>query len=89
MLKSYLSNPSQIFTIEEMEAVLWLIKQVYFFHSLDDILQSQVKLCHDILVKIKAAEKGVRLRQKISMSYRRYYTNKYTKISQARASSKC
>ena len=30
-LKSYLSNPSRIFQIEAMEAVLWLIKRVYFF----------------------------------------------------------
>ena len=30
-LKSYLSNSSWIFQIEAMEAVLWLIKRVYFF----------------------------------------------------------
>ena len=29
--RSYLSNPSQIFEIEEMEMVLWLIKLVDFF----------------------------------------------------------
>ena len=29
--KSYLSTPSRIFKIEEMELVLWLIKLVYFF----------------------------------------------------------
>ena len=31
--KSYLSNRSRIFKIEEMEMVLWLIKLVYFFYS--------------------------------------------------------
>ena len=30
-LKSYLSSPSRIFKIEAMEAVLWLVKRVYFF----------------------------------------------------------
>ena len=30
-LKSYLSNPSRIFKIEAMEAVLWLVKRVYLF----------------------------------------------------------
>ena len=29
-LKSSLSNPSRIFKIEAIEAVLWLIKRVYF-----------------------------------------------------------
>ena len=32
-LKSYLSNPSRIFDIEAMEAMLWLVKRVYFFNS--------------------------------------------------------
>ena len=31
--KIYLSNPSRIFKIEQMEMVLWLIKLVYFFDS--------------------------------------------------------
>ena len=26
-----MSNPSRIFKIEAMEAVLWLVKRVYFF----------------------------------------------------------
>ena len=30
-LKSYLTNASRIFQIEAMEALLWLIKRVYFF----------------------------------------------------------
>ena len=29
-LKSSISNPSRIFKIEAMEAVLWIIKRVYF-----------------------------------------------------------
>ena len=33
ILKSYLSNPSRIFKIEAMEAMLWLTKCVYFFYS--------------------------------------------------------
>ena len=30
-LKSYLSNPSGIFKTKALDAVLWLIKRVYFF----------------------------------------------------------
>ena len=33
-LKSYLSNPSQIFNTEAMEVMLRLIKRVYLFDSL-------------------------------------------------------
>ena len=41
-LKPYLSNPSRICKIEAMEAVLWLIKRVYFF-----LTHPVLKLMHE------------------------------------------
>ena len=43
-LKSYLSDPSRIFTIEAMETVLWLIKREYFIltHPVHGVIHSQI-----------------------------------------------